>query len=224
MTAMQRLCALALAVGMTSVALALADDSKPAKEPPDPPGTTVYMDQFRSLFANWDLNSDGFLDKDELAKAFRGPDAKAYDYKKSDSTASDKDSSKSTSTDSSSKDGSTSSKDGTSSKAAKPDYTMYPDYNFLIAVDQDGDGQVSRSEFLSWARDYSTTMKQQADQEAKVLALEAKLQSAKQGSKEFKKIEAELKGEQAAFNKMQSQVKAEVKAIQKAMQQQPKKK
>ena len=46
---------------------------------PDPPGTGRYLTQFRNLFDKWDADKDGVLDKEELAKAFRGPDAKPSD-------------------------------------------------------------------------------------------------------------------------------------------------
>src|SRR4051812_7443550 len=58
---------------------------------PDPPGTALIMGALREWFANADLDKDGFLDKDELAKVFRGPKAKAYDYKPDPAEARDAD-------------------------------------------------------------------------------------------------------------------------------------
>src|SRR5262249_31666226 len=64
-------CVLALLLVGPALAADSADDTpRPDKEPPDPPGTSLYMNQFRALFDAWDLNKDGFLDKEELAKAF----------------------------------------------------------------------------------------------------------------------------------------------------------
>jgi hypothetical protein len=40
-------------------------------------------------FTKWDKNKDGFLDADELAKAFRGPTAKAVEHKANDNAAAD---------------------------------------------------------------------------------------------------------------------------------------
>jgi Ca2+-binding EF-hand superfamily protein len=191
------------------LALAAAADSKTdstGKEPPDPPGTGLYMGQLRALFEAWDLNTDGYLDKEELAKAFRGPSAKPYDYVPETKTDKDKDASK---------DSSSSKDDSPSKPPAKPDYSQYPDYTFLVQLDQDGDGQISRKEFMSWARDYAVQLKQQADQQAKLLAAEQKLlTTAKIGSAEYKKLEKALKHEQEAFNKLAQNMKSFEKSLQ----------
>jgi Ca2+-binding EF-hand superfamily protein len=193
----------ALAAGVLLVLpLTLWADGKTdstGKEPADPPGTSVYMGQLRALFDTWDLNSDGYLDKEELAKAFRGPKALPYDAVPDTKTDKDKDADK-----------------DTSSKTTKPDYSQFPDYNFLVQLDQDGDGQISRKEFLGWARDYAVQLKQQADQQAKLLAAEQKLlnTTAKVGSAEYKKLAAAVKHEQDAFNKLTKDMKAFEKALQ----------
>jgi Ca2+-binding EF-hand superfamily protein len=184
-----------LALASTVLADAAPSDSTAAKKPTDPPGTTKYMDQLRKLFDTWDLNSDNFLDKEELAKAFRGADAKPYDFKKTKDF--DKDAAKDDSTD--------------SKPAKKPDYKKYPDYSFLVQLDQDNDGQISRDEFMNWARDYAVQLKDQAAQEKKLLALETKLQNA--SGKEAKTLEKELKKEQAKIDKMNSSMNSAEKAM-----------
>ncbi len=189
----------------------------PADPKKDPPGTSAIMGQLRATFAAWDLDGDGYLDKSELAKAFRGPDAKPYDYKpekKSDKDADKKDDDKP-------KDGDTSK--GASSSTTKPDYTKYPDYNFLVALDSDNDERISKDEFDSWARDYAVSLKQQIDAAARIAAAEQKLAalqnatSKKEAAKEIKAIERDLKKDQAAYKKMVSNAKSFDKQLQQAM-------
>jgi hypothetical protein len=214
----------ALAAGLT-LALAVtvlgadALDSTPARDRPDPRGTTVYMDQFRALFDAWDLNMDGYLDKAELAKAFRGPDAKPYDYKPEKKTAT-KDADKDKDVD---KDASTSA--STTSKPINPDYSNYPDYNFLIQLDQDKDEQISRPEFMSWARDQAVLLKQQdvaltrlARLQQKLASLQAKLLNAKPNSKQYQNLQKQLRAQQAAINKMNAQMNRDLKALNQSVQ------
>jgi hypothetical protein len=195
-----RLCrGLSACLALFLAAAVVAADDKPTsktsdKEPPDPPGTTLTMNQFRLLFDSWDLNGDGYLDKSELAKAFRGPTARPFDYKPPG---------KDTKKDDPKPDDS-----GKDSTTKKPSYSKYPDYNFLIQLDQDNDEQISRREFMDWARDTSVQLKQQAELQKKLADLQLKLAKATAGTKQYNRLQAQLNKEQAALNKLNSQMKA----------------
>src|SRR5262249_46784364 len=165
------------------------------------PGTALIMGQLRAVFAAWDLDKDGYLDKEELAKAFRGPNAKPYDYK-----APSKDDDKDKDADKDSK------KD-----AKKPDYSAYPDYQFLVQLDVDGDEKISRDEFENWARDYAVQLKKIADTQVLVAQAEAKLLG-NLSKQERKQVMAELKRQKAALAKLTKAVKSYDKQLQKAMQ------
>jgi hypothetical protein len=200
------LCALAAAGLLPCLVTAVSADPKK-----DPPGTSAIMGQLRATFAAWDLNSDGYLDKEELAKAFRGSDAKPYDYKKDDDKSKDGDSK------------------GTGGSTTKPDYSKYPDYNFLVALDSNNDEKISKDEFESWARDYAVSLKQQLDSLKRIEEAELKLaalQNAankKEAAKEIKTIERDLKKEQEAYKKMTKDVKSFEKKLQEVLKQQAKK-
>jgi hypothetical protein len=175
----------------------LADD--PPKKP-DPPGTGPYMTQLRAWFKAADLDSDGYLDKAELAKAFRGADAKPFDFKK----------------DADKKDDAKEKDSSDSKKADKPDYSNYPDYQFLKLVDKDLDEKVSKDEFETWAREYAVELKKQDDQLKRVLLAEQRLANAT-SKKEIQQLERELKSERDALNRLNQDEKAYVKALQKTM-------
>jgi hypothetical protein len=92
--------------------------------------------QLHALFNKWDLDRDGFLDKEELAKHFRGPKAKPpegdlYDDK------------------------------GNLTPLFYQAKTKYPDLIFLWSLDKDMDGRINWSEFEQNGQAYEAALKQQ---------------------------------------------------------------
>jgi Ca2+-binding EF-hand superfamily protein len=144
--------------------------------------------QLREVFAAWDLDDDGYLDKGELAKAFRGADAKPYDYKKPDNKKADQDAARDK---------------GTSKPEKKPDYSSYPDYHFLIQLDQNGDGKISKKEWETWARDYTGQLKAYLDAQDNVQKANVRYSAAKT-----------VAAQRKALTKLQ-QLQRELKALEK---------
>jgi hypothetical protein len=183
------------------VVLALAVPLRGAgpKEKPDPAGTTLYMGQLRDLFATWDRNHDGYLDKEELARGFRGPKAKPYDAAVA---------------------GPAKSPPGETAKDKPgPDYVQYPDFHFLAQLDQNNDGKISRAEFLTWAREYAVQWKKADALQSKLAAAQQKLAAAKPGTKTHQGLQTKVAGHQAALAQMNKQTKAFEKALQQQLKQ-----
>jgi hypothetical protein len=171
-----------LALGL----VALVAGSAPGAEKPDPPGTGALMGQLRVLFKTWDVNKDGHLDKDELARAFRGADARASDYLIDLKALKEKKNSK---------------------RARETFFKDYPDYHFLLEVDLDGDDKISRDEFMIWARDYAVDLKKQLETEQRVLQAEARMEVAL-ADKELKLLQEEMKLDKEALKKWEKEMKA----------------
>ena len=196
----------ALVAGLTLLLAAalMADEAetKPKKGSKDPKGTSLYMGQLRALFDAWDTNKDGYLDKEELAVAFRGAGARPYDYKK-ESSEKDRDADKD------------SEKDKGTKKA--PNYSRYPDYNFLVQLDVDRDQKISRDEFTAWARDYAVQLKKQAAEQKKLQDLQRRLARARPMSRTYGRLQAQLRKQRAAIQRMEREMRAFERSVNRAL-------
>ena len=185
------------------VTLALVSLPAAAVRASDVPTTTTLRGQLRLLFKTWDLNDDGYLDRQELAKAFRGPKAKPYQApphaKPEDNKDNDNDKDKPEAK----------SPAGKGDKPDKADFAKYPDYVFLTELDADGDGKVSRKEFETWAHGYATELRQRLLEEERLLKAGAGSQTSTSA-----KTTAQMKQGQADAKKVENQVKAYDKLIQ----------
>jgi hypothetical protein len=172
----------------------------------DPSGTGPLMGQLRALFATWDVNKDGYLDKAELARGFRGEDAKPYEppvHKVPNPPAEEA---------------------GAKNDKAAPirearnikEFTHFPDYQFLLTVDQNGDGKVSRDEFINWAREYAVQQKNITAAEKSVAKLQVKLVGRSSLSTRLQ-AEADLKMERDGLAKLVGQLPPFEKALQQAL-------
>jgi HEAT repeat protein len=129
--------------------LAKVEAQPPPPKRKDHAGMTgVIQGQLRGWFTAADTNKDDFLDKDELARAIRGSQAKAYDF----------------------------TPPGKAPRQFGPrDFNQFPDYAFLCRLDRDNDGKVSRDEFELWAYDYAVFLKKDMDDRDRIAHAQARL-------------------------------------------------
>ena len=111
----------------------------------DPAGTTVYMTQLRGMFAAWDRDNDKHLDREELARAFRGAKAKPYMPPPKEKGS------------------------------KEPDLSRYPDALFLAQLDENGDDKISFKEFEAWAKEYARQMRDIAEAQEQMIELQKKM-------------------------------------------------
>jgi hypothetical protein len=211
----------------------------PAQDKPDPPGTTVFLSRYRAWFKLVDANNDGYLDKEELAKAFRGPNAKPYDYVPPPKEAKDKGEKDKDAKDKDEKDKDQKDKDdkdknekdkgekdkGTDTSKPEPtkDYSRYPDYQFLIQLDKDNDSQVSRAEFESWATDLAVQVKNQIEAQQRLLQAQLALQMPNLKAADRRKYQNQLNKEQQQLMKLQHQIQKLEKNFNQANRKPPRK-
>jgi len=142
--------------------------TKVKSQPPPPPpkdhvGTAgLIQSQLRGWFGSADTNKDGSLDKDELARAIRGPKAQAYDFTPPGKPA---------------------------RQFTARDFPQYPDYALLCRLDRDNDGKISRDEFERWAYDYADFLKKDMDERQRLAQAQARL--AERGLSEAMRLQRE---------------------------------
>jgi Ca2+-binding EF-hand superfamily protein len=162
--------------GLVLVATGLQAGDKSGKEGKDPAGTSTIMGQLRELFARWDTNSDGFLDRAELAKAFRGSGARPAP--------------------------------SGAGSVNKANLSHYPDLEFLVQVDQNNDGKISRAEFIDWARGFASEYKKIKSGRQSASQAQKKAQSGSStASANNNLVKAELQQQQLAVKAMEQQLK-----------------
>jgi hypothetical protein len=127
----------------------------PAKEPRVTPlkGPAGLIEaDLRGWFNTKDRNTDGKLDKAELAQALRGAGPKAVDFAPVG-------------------------KDG--KPLGAKDLVKFNDAAFLARVDRDGDGFVSRNEFEHWAQDFAQYQYELKKTQDEIAAAERRLNETK---------------------------------------------
>jgi hypothetical protein len=135
-----------------------------------------YQQQLGDRFTSWDLNGDGFLDKEELAKAFRGKDARPYDEGNNRSQVMGV---ALISLPRPSMAVQLALADRLGDAKSVSDYSKLADFQFLIAADTNNDQQVSLSEFKAWVKGYARSLAQRDQAQSALQKARARLSAAK---------------------------------------------
>jgi hypothetical protein len=209
------------------IAIVTAQKKDPKKDPKKKdPDLTRYLKQLHAKFDAWDTVKDNVLDKSELAKAFRGPKAKPYDYEVAI--------------------GSTSVKKvrpisvflaamprpGLPVNLAaaeilcektKPTKIVPPinvntlgDYQFLVVVGSKGKDRITKQEFDGWAKKYARMVDDREDAEREIKEAKARLAKAKTPQQK-KQADADLRRHTQDYDNATRQLLAIPAAIHKAL-------
>lgn len=171
---------------------------KPAAVPTDPPGTETYLANLRAWFKQHANTDDNTIGKVEAAKIYgyvttydhqpltaKKDPVKKDDAKKDDSV------------------GSTAPTNGDNTPSKPIDKTR-SDYQLMTMLDKNNDEKISQDEFETWAHDYARKLAQQAEHNNQIKNQQNRLNSANLAAAERKKLEQELKNEEAQLKKLQS--------------------
>jgi hypothetical protein len=202
----------------------VAQKKDPKKKDPD---LTRYLKQLQAKFEAWDKNNDNALDKSELAKAFRGAKAKAYDYQEGGAAT-------------------------PATRTVRPvsvmlaalprpglpanlvlaeffterkptkitpppvNYNTLGDYQLLVVAGTKGKERITKQEFDAWAKKYARLVDDHEDAEKQLAQAKAKFAKAKTPQLK-KQAEAELKRHFQEFDNAHRQLLAIPPAIHKAL-------
>ncbi len=130
----------------------------------------TIQSNLRLWFVSSDADKDGQLDKLELARAIRGPKAKAYD------------------------------EGAAGRQLTSRDFAAYPDFAFLSRVDRDNDGFLSRDEYNRWAYDYAEYLWHETEARDRVAKAQLRLMERSLSTAMKVQTEAVLRNEWAQYH------------------------
>jgi hypothetical protein len=190
-----------------------------------------YVKQLQARFTSWDLDGDGNLNKSELARAFRGPDAKPYDYVPDPKTSPPTPARQLVNAASAALIGTPlallpvpvnltlveivdlQAPRQTTTASSPPNPNSFPDYQFLVLAGTKGQPSLSRQEFNTWARSYAGMNADQSAAQRHLTAAQNKLQKAKT-AKAKQAAQAEVQRAQQDYQQATAQLNAIPAAIQ----------
>jgi hypothetical protein len=204
----------------------------------------LYFKQLQARFGVWDTNNDNVLDKNELAKAFRGPKAQPYDklvkvdFPVPPPPPPQPPAEKKVRRMSlvllclprpslfvNAAVAELLTEPVKSTKVISPppiiapppiNYTALPDYVFTSMVSKNRDGKISKQEFEAWAREYARMLDNHEDTQQAVKTASQRLQNAKTADAR-KKAQIELQQHQRELSVVSARLKSVPPAIHAAL-------
>jgi hypothetical protein len=198
-------CAMSVAVVCTATLATAAPQTKTS-------ATQQYQQQLGSRFTSWDLNGDGYLDKEELAKAIRGKDARPYD-------AADPRSQVYTLTLVSLPQPAMVVQSTVADRLQQADpkkYSQLSDYQYLMLVDTNADKKISQKEFDTWAKGYARALASRDTALKSLQTAQTRLAKAKSAASKLSAQQAVTRAN-TSVNQALTQINAVPTAVQQAL-------